>query len=409
MNTVPNQRPYAVVSVSQLTAQIKGVLDDAFDDVAVVGEVSNFKAHPSGHWYFSLKDDGAMLACACFRKSNAGIKFDLQDGLKVVARGQLEVYPPRGSYQLIVHALEPVGIGQWQLAFEQLKEKLNKEGLLSPERKRPIPLMPRKIGIVTSTKAAALRDVLSALKRRNPNIQLVIAPTRVQGEGVEHEIAQAIKDIQTIEDLEVILLVRGGGSIEDLWCFNTEAVARAVVQSRIPVISGVGHETDITICDLVADLRAPTPTAAAELVSRGRAELTERWGNVTRLLFANIENRLTGAHRALERLNPRHALARQEERLHKMRAVLDNRHQRLGTAMLNMMSHRQHHWRRLDEKLKALSPLNVVERGFAIVRKPDGTIIQDIKQVQVGDVLETWLHKGKLRVRVEERLEDWDS
>jgi exodeoxyribonuclease VII large subunit len=410
MNTALNQRPYPIQTVSQLTAQIKGVLDSSFQDVAVVGEVSNFKAHPSGHWYFSLKDENAMLSCACFRKANAAIKFDLQDGLKVIARGRLEVYPPKGGYQLIVHNLEPVGIGQWQLAFEQLKEKLDKEGVLDPARKRPIPLMPRKIGIVTSTKAAALKDVLTALKRRNPNVQLVIAHTRVQGEGVEYEIAQAIKDVQQITDVEVILVVRGGGSIEDLWCFNTEPVARAVAQSRVPVISGVGHETDVTICDLVADLRAPTPTAAAELVSRGRAELSERWGHLTRLLFAGMETRLSMAHRQLERLNPRHALIRQEEKLKKLRMLLSHQEQRLVASTMRLLNQRQNTWQRLDEKLKALSPLNVVKRGFAIVRRPDGTIVQDASQVSPGDTVEAWLHKGKLRLRIEECIdEDWQS
>jgi exodeoxyribonuclease VII large subunit len=409
MNTALNQRPSQVLSVTQLTAQIKGVLENTFHDVAVVGEVSNFKTQPSGHWYFSLKDENATLACACFRNANAAIKFDLQDGLKVVARGRLDVYAPRGSYQLIVQSIEPVGIGQWQLAFDQLKEKLGKEGLLEAARKRPIPLMPRKVGIVTSTKAAALRDVLTALRRRNPNVQVVISHTRVQGDGVENEIAQAIKDIQQIDDIEVMLVVRGGGSIEDLWCFNTEVVARAVSQSRIPVISGVGHETDITICDLVADLRAPTPTAAAELVSRGRAELLQRWSNVTRLLFAGMEHRLTAAHRNLERLNPRHALSRHQERLNKLQLLLTSRQQRLFTSIEHIMQRRESTLHRLDEKLNALSPLNVVQRGFAIVRKPDGTVVQDVSQVKPGDQLEAWLHKGKLRLKVEECLEDWQS
>jgi exodeoxyribonuclease VII large subunit len=410
MNTLPSTRPYPLQTVSQLTAQIKGVLDQNFQDIAVVGEVSNFKSvQTGGHWYFSLKDENATLLCACFRKANAAVKFDLQDGLKVIARGRLEVYAPRGSYQLIVQTLEPVGIGQWQLAFEQLKDKLDKEGLLDAARKRAIPLMPRKIGIVTSTKAAALKDVLSALKRRNPNVQLVIAPTRVQGDGVEQEIAQAIKDVQTIKDVEVILVVRGGGSIEDLWCFNTEPVARAVSQARVPVISGVGHETDVTICDLVADLRAPTPTAAAELVSRGRAELAERWHSLTRLLFASIEHRLAVAQRTVERLNPRQTLMRQEEKLNKLLLVIANRKQFMVSTIAHLGQDRYSTWRRLNEKLQALSPLNVVQRGFAIVRRPDGSVVQDATQVKPGDLLEAWLHKGKLKLKVEECLEDWQS
>jgi exodeoxyribonuclease VII large subunit len=407
MNTAVQQRPHPVQTVSQLTAQIRSVLEGTFHDIAVVGEVSNFKTHTSGHWYFSLKDDSATILCACFRTANSRVRFALQDGLKVVARGRLEIYPPKGTYQLIVQSLEPVGVGQWQLAFDQLKEKLSAEGLLDPARKRNIPLMPAKIGIVTSPKAAALHDVITALRRRNPNVRAVIAPTRVQGDGVEYEIAQAIKDIQLINDLEVVLIVRGGGSIEDLWCFNTEPVARAVAACRVPVISGVGHETDITICDLVADLRAPTPTAAAELVSRGRAEMKQRWSNLTGMLITRMDHRLTNAHRLLERLNPRHALARQEERLHKLRLHLNRHNDRLQACLGLKLNKGQNRWFILDEKLRALSPLNVVRRGFAIVRKPDGTIVQDYSQVAQGDTVEAWLNRGKLRLRVEECIEEW--
>lgn len=409
MNTAPSQKPFPVQTVTQLTAAIRGVLD-TFGDVGVVGEVSNFKPHTSGHWYFSLKDENATLSCACFRNANASIKFDLEDGMKVVARGRLEVYPPRGSYQLIVTSLEPVGQGAWQLAFEQLKERLTKEGLLDAARKRAIPIMPRKIGIVTSPKAAALRDILTALRRRNPNVQLVISPTRVQGEGVENEIAQAIRDVQTIEGVEVVIVARGGGSIEDLWCFNTEVVARAVSECRVPVISGVGHETDLTICDLVADLRAPTPTAAAEMVSRGRAELVDRWTNVTRLLFSGLEKKLTAAQRSLERLNPKHALLRQEERIKKYRFQVTSKSGNLNSLMTHRLAQSHNHWHRLDEKLKALSPLNIVHRGFAIIRLPDGGIVQDAAQVQTGDVVEAWLRRGKIKLRVEEiSEEEWTN
>lgn len=268
---------HPVLTVSQLTAQIREVLEEVFENVIVVGEVSNAKLYNSGHWYFSLKDKDATLPCVCFKINNTGLRFKLEDGMQVVLRGKLNVYPPRGAYQLVASSIEPVGIGEWQLAFEQLKEKLGKEGLLAPERKRPIPILPRRIGVVTSTAGATLRDILSALARRNKLVNVVIAPAKVQGEGSAEDVVYAIKLLQRIPDVDVILVARGGGSIEDLWSFNTEMVARAVSQCSVPVISGVGHETDITICDLVADLRAPTPTAAAELVARGSAELLERW------------------------------------------------------------------------------------------------------------------------------------
>lgn len=411
MNTALNQRTQATapITVSQLTARIQLTLEQSFNNVAVVGEVSNFKGHSSGHWYFSLKDEFATLSCACFRKSNAGVRFDLQDGLKVVARGRLEIYAPRGSYQLIVNSLEPVGVGQWQLAFDQLKERLEREGLLDPARKKSIPLMPRKIGIVTSPSAAALRDVLIALKRRNPNVRVVISPTRVQGDGTEYEIAQAIKDIQKIPDVEVIIVARGGGSIEDLWCFNTEVVARAVAASKIPVISGVGHETDVTICDLVADLRAPTPTAAAELVSKGHAELTQRWTSMRRLLLVKMEQRLMQAHRALEKLNPRHALLRQHEKLKKMRFVLESKREQMTRSLTVKLTDAQHRLQKLENKLHAISPTRTLSRGYAIIRLLDGAILQDAAQVKPGDAVEAWLGKGKLRLRVEENLGPWGS
>ncbi len=408
MNTALNLKTQATpLTVSQLTARIRSVLEETFLDVAVVGEVSNFKPHSSGHWYFSLKDLNATLPCACFRKANSAVRFDLQDGLKVVARGRLEVYPPKGGYQLIVTSLEPVGIGQWQLAFDQLKERLDREGLLDVARKRSIPLMPRKIGIVTSPTAAALQDILTALRRRNPNIHVVIAPTRVQGDGVEHEIAQAIRDIQKVPDIEVIIVARGGGSIEDLWCFNTEAVARAVSTSIIPVISGIGHETDITICDLVADLRAPTPTAAAELVCRGHAELTQRWTSLSRLLLLKIEQRLMQAHRQLERLNPRHALARQHDKLKKMRMILEAHREHMLRSMSFKLSDSTHRLKNLENKLQAIGPMRTLGRGYAIIRLADGGVLRDAANVKPGDQVEAWLQKGKLKLRVEECVGDW--
>ena len=409
MNSAYTSRPHAVQTVSELTARIKAVLDATFSDVAVVGEISNFKRQSSGHWYFSLKDAAATLPAACFRQANSRIKFDLEDGMKVVAYGKLEIYPPKGGYQLIVTKLEPVGIGQWQLAFDQLKQKLEKEGLLDAARKRPIPLMPKKIGIVTSPTAAALRDIITALRRRNKNVRMVISPTRVQGDGVEHEIAQAIKDVQTISDVEVLIVARGGGSIEDLWCFNTEVVARAVAECRVPVIAGIGHETDITICDLVADLRAPTPTAAAELVARGRAEMQERWGNLSRMLLSNMEFRIAKAHRALEKLNPRHALARQEEKLNSYRMKLANTGDRMTRLLTVKMIDVRHKLESSTEKLHALSPLNTLSRGFAIVRKPDGTVVQEYTQVKAGDQVEAWLQRGKLKLTVESTFEEWQQ
>lgn len=390
-----------VLTVSQLTGKIRMLLEDSFENIAVVGEVSNAKVHSSGHWYFSLKDKDATISVACFRNANQGIKFRLEDGLQVVVRGKLSVFPPKGGYQLIATAIEPVGVGDWQLAFEQLKEKLLKEGMLSPDRKKPIPRLPGRIGVVTSPTGAALHDVLTALKRRNPNVRVLISPARVQGEGSAEEIARAIGDLQNLENVDVIIVARGGGSIEDLWAFNTEVVARAILSSRIPIISGVGHETDVTISDLVADLRAPTPTAAAELVSRGRAELSEQWAGLHRRLSGSMENRVRVARHRVERLNPAHAIARHTERLRKMNLIVSSLRDRMLNGVTRKLNDSGHRLKRNHEKLLALSALNVLSRGYSILQKLDGTVISSASDVAPGETVTARLHGGLLKLRVE--------
>ncbi len=391
-----------VLSVSELTTQIKNVLETEFDFVLVSGEISNAKLYPSGHWYFSLKDKDATLPCVCFKNSSLHMKFKLEDGLMVVARGKLSVYPPRGAYQMVVTSLEPVGVGAWQLAFDQLRKQLESEGLLDLERKRAIPLAPRRIGVVTSPVGAAVRDIISALTRRNKFVNVVIAPAKVQGEGSVEDIVEAISYLQCLPDIDVILVARGGGSIEDLWSFNTEAVARAVANCRVPVISGVGHETDVTICDLVADLRAPTPTAAAELVSKGSAELTERWEHLDHKLWSSLELRMKDARRHLERLDPWHSLKRYQERLKRLdMSVLHKRNQMIN-LMVQAFSQATHRLSMNRERLLALNPKSVMSRGFSVVRRPNGEIVVDSSTVAPGETLELLLLNGSLRVKVEE-------
>lgn len=396
----------AVMTVSELTSQVQRVLEGAFDSIAVTGEVSNAQVRAGGHWYFSLKDKDATLQCVCFRGYNQFIKFELQNGMKVVVRGKLSVYAPKGSYNMMVSGIAPVGVGDWQLAFEQLKSKLEQEGFLDAARKRPIPLLPRRIGVVTSPNAAALRDILIALKRRNPNVQVLISPCRVQGDGSSEEIAQAIVDLQSLSDVDVIIVARGGGSIEDLWSFNTEVVARAIAASRIPIISGVGHETDVTIADLIADLRAPTPTAAAELVAKGRVELLEKWRNLNRRLLHSVEQKVSRARLALNRLDPKHAILRHEERFKKMRHINESRKARLIKAMENKLSRSKHRAASLKERLIALSAYNVLKRGFSILHKTDGAIVRNAAEVAPGDLLTASLFKGRLSLRVEEVHDD---
>jgi exodeoxyribonuclease VII large subunit len=391
-----------VLTVSQLTMQIRDVLEGLFDNVYVVGEVSNAKVYPSGHWYFSLKDKDATLPCVCFKSANSAIKFKLEDGLMVVAKGKVSLYPPKGAYQMVAAQLEPVGIGEWQLAFEQLKSSLEKEGLLEAERKRPIPIFPRRVGVVTSTAGAALRDILTALSRRNKNVHVVIAPTRVQGEGSAEEVAQAIIDIQQIADLDVVIVARGGGSIEDLWSFNTEVVARAVAACRVPIVSGVGHETDITICDLVADLRAPTPTAAAEMVAKGSQELFEKYKYLEQKLIFSTQQRLAKVRRQLERLNPDNALRRYQDRLHRHRLSVGHLKKTLERVIANLIFNRQQQLRQHHEKLLALAPMQVLKRGYAILQKMDGTVVRDANDVVAGEELAAQLSSGSLKLRVEE-------
>ena len=392
----------AVLTVSELTTQVHNLLEEKFDSIAVTGEVSNAQARPGGHWYFSLKDKEATLQCVCFRGYNQFIRFELQNGMKVVVRGKLSVFAPKGSYNMIVNSIAPVGVGDWQLAFEQLKQKLEAEGLLAAERKRPIPLLPRRIGIVTSPSAAALKDILIALKRRNPQVNVVISPCRVQGEGSADEIASAINDLQDQPQIDVIIVARGGGSIEDLWSVNTAVVARAIAASKIPVISGVGHETDLTIADLIADLRAPTPTAAAELVARGRVELLDRWRNLNRRLVHSCEQKISRAKLALNKLDPKHALNRHIERLKKMRHISESHKARLIKAIENKISSSKQRRFSLEEKLIALSAYNVLKRGFSILQKTDGTVVRSASEVAPGDILSAKLLEGKLTLRVEE-------
>ena len=273
-----------IYTVSQLNDEIKNLLETQFSDIWVEGEISNFRIPGSGHFYFTLKDSSSQLRGVCFKSQNRLLKFRPEDGLAVLSRGRLTVYEPRGEYQLVVDYMEPRGLGSLQLAFEQLKAKLQKEGLFDPTHKKPLPLLPQKIAVVTSPTGAVIRDILRVLRRRNRGLHVLIYPVRVQGEGAGQEIASGVRYLDTLPDVDVIITARGGGSIEDLWAFNDEIVVRAIFNSRIPVISAVGHETDFTIADFVADMRAPTPSAAAEIVSAVRSDLQERTANsVSRL------------------------------------------------------------------------------------------------------------------------------
>ncbi|HEY6000461.1 MAG TPA: exodeoxyribonuclease VII large subunit, partial [bacterium] len=302
-------------TVTELNRAAGELLEETFPRVWVEGEISNWKLYPSGHAYFSLKDDGGQVSAVLFRAGSKGLRFEPKDGLAVLALGRVGIYPQRGQFQLIVEELEPKGKGALQLAFEQLREKLQREGLFEAARKRPLPALPRTVGVVTSPTGAVIRDILTVLGRRFPNLRVLLNPVRVQGEGAAGEIAAAIAEFDRRGDVDVLIVGRGGGSMEDLWAFNEEVVARAIAACGVPVISAVGHETDFTIADFVADLRAPTPSAAAELVVESKEALEERLGMLARRLRAGVGERLRGARHRLDALAVRRMVADGRRRL----------------------------------------------------------------------------------------------
>jgi len=393
-----------IYSVSELTAELKALLENTFTGVWVEGEISNFKHHTSGHMYFTLKDDRGQLRAVMFRGSNRGLQFRPEDGLAVIVFGNVTIYEPRGEYQVYVEYMEPKGLGALQLAFEQLKTRLEAEGLFDPARKRPIPLLPKKIGLVTSPSGAAIRDILQIIHRRFANVQVLIFPVRVQGEGAAAEIVEGVECLNKRGDLDVLIVARGGGSIEDLWAFNEEVVARAIYASQTPVISAVGHETDFTIADFVADVRAPTPSAAAELVISRKAELSQRVDDLFSRLVSHMRyraersgERLRSLERHLRLLSPLERVKGQRERL------------RDGAlALQSSMSHRLALWRgelrTAAARLDSLSPLAILARGYSVCRRlPDLSILTRAASVAEGERVEVLLHQGGLICRVEEQ------
>ena len=309
--------------VCELTLRLRDVLEAEFPDVWVEGEISNFRAAQSGHLYFTLKDEKAQIRCVCFRDQVRGLRFRPEDGLKVTVRGGLSVYDARGEYQIYVSHIEPVGLGALQLAFEQLKKTLEAEGLFDEGRKKPLPVMPRRIGIVSSPQGAAIRDIVRVLRRRFPNLHVTLFPVKVQGEGAAEEIVRAIRHFNRAEMVDVMIVARGGGSLEDLWAFNEEVVARAIAASDIPIITGVGHETDTTIADFAADLRAPTPSAAAEIVVRTRAEFDKHIGDCTRELVQHMRYFFSQRRHALRDLTAHRAFRRPGEIVRRRRQHVD--------------------------------------------------------------------------------------
>ena len=441
----PPQR--TILTVSELNATIRDLLENQLQNVWVEGEISNARVWNTGHMYFTLKDGASQIKAVMFRSAVRYLKFKPEDGIKVVARGKVSVYDPKGEYQIICEHMEPKGLGSLQQAFEQLKKKLAAEGLFDPARKRPLPALPRQIGLVTSLDGAALRDIVRVLRRRYPNAHLVISATRVQGEGAGREIAHAIRKVERLENVDVIILARGGGSLEDLWAFNEEVLARVIAACPVPIISGVGHETDFTIADFVADLRAPTPSAAAELVVRAKDEFFAHIDRIGERLDAAMHHRLRrmetrlhvlearpgyagfegriavrGRHvselaaalrqrvsqgvvkrgrrhellrRSLDQFDPRH-------RLGAVRTQLVARDGRLQAAVRRRVTIAQGKTGALAARIDGLSPLAVLGRGYSVTWDAARTrIIRDAATVNVGDRISVTLERGTLDATVE--------
>lgn len=391
-----------VISVSELSRRIKDAIEGNFPFVWVQGEITNCSRAGSGHVYLSLKDDSAQIRAVIWRSTTARLKFEPRDGLAVVAAGPVEVYAARGTYQLVIQQLVPQGVGALELAFRQMCEKLAAEGLFAPERKRKLPRFPKRIALVTSPSGAAVRDMLQVIGRRWRALDVVIVPVPVQGSAAAPEIAAALQTVHHLPGVELVIVGRGGGSLEDLWAFNEEIVARAIFNCRIPVVSAVGHEVDVTIADLVADVRALTPSEAGELVAPHAGEVRAELLRIQRHLAQALRGRAATARARLEALSSRRVLTRPLEQVHELARQVDELELRARRALGNRVRIARQEVTAMGGRLDALSPLKVLERGYSVTRLlPSGTVVRSAGQVQPGDVLETLLHSGKLTSRVE--------
>ncbi|GBC60687.1 exodeoxyribonuclease VII large subunit [Desulfonema ishimotonii] len=438
-------RQRQIYSVSELTSEIRALLEERFPLIWLTGEISNFRSPSSGHFYFTLRDDAAQISAVMFRGQNRRIGFTPEDGMRITGLGRISVYEPRGNYQLIFEYLEPRGVGSLQAAFEQLKARLTAEGLFDRKHKRPLPFLPRKISVVTSPTGAVIHDIMKVVGRRFPNIHIEVVPVRVQGDGAAREIANGIRLLNDRADTDLIIIARGGGSPEDLNPFNSESVARSVFASEIPVISGVGHETDFTIADFVADLRAPTPSAAAEMAVPLKADLAGKCATLSAALTRRFDACVANRRRHLENITKR--LVHPRRRIEDLRLRLDDLTERLSRRSKGRVSHRREQlaWqaeklqassprmltrklarkrddlirdlvlhmktdlggkrsqlREMNARLKALNPEAILARGYSITRTiPDGDIVMNAAAVSPGQELDVTLARGAVRCRVE--------
>ena len=400
-----------VLSVADLTRCIRAVIEaeDLFRDVWVRGEISNLTKHASGHVYFCLKDESALIRCVMWHSNTRSIRFDLSDGMSVVVQGRVTVYEKQGQYQLVLSSVLPDGVGTLYTAYEELKRRLRDEGLFDESRKKPIPPFPTKIAIVTSPTAAALQDMVTIARRRMPSVNIVIVPALMQGTGSEDSVVESLRLADSIPGIDVVLLGRGGGSIEDLWTFNTEAVVRAIAACNTPVVSAIGHETDYTLSDFAADLRAPTPSAAIELIVPDRQELAVRLAGLTGAIIAASSAAFARRRAELDMLAGSPGLKYPERVLQERWQSLDLAEERLKRNFRAILSTHEKSLAEVSGKLESLSPLGVLARGYGIVRHlKDGSIIRHVSDVAPADLTETLISGGKLISEVKEVKEGWD-
>jgi exodeoxyribonuclease VII large subunit len=396
-----------ILTVTQLTSRIKSLLEGSFPDVWIEGELSNLSIPQSGHAYFTLKDKQSQVRAVLFRSSHRFLKFTLEHGMQVVCRGRVSVYEPRGEYQLILDYIEPKGVGALQLAFEQLKARLEKEGLFDLDRKKTLPVLPRRIGIITSPSGAAIRDILRVIQRRHPKMQILIYPVPVQGVEAAPALVEGLRYFNREQNADVLIIGRGGGSLEDLWAFNEEAVARAIYASELPVISAVGHDTDYTIADFVSDLRAPTPSAAAEMVVESEENFRVSIGTLESRLVRSIRQFLEQA-RSSVRENMR-ILGDPRRRLEQFSQRLDDLVHRMALEIGHLVRRDRAHLVALAAGLDHLNPLAILARGYSITRNhPSGAVLKDASEIKRGDYLSTKLFNGIVLSRVERTDSDRD-
>lgn len=391
-----------IYTVTEITKKIKDILEGSIPTMWVEGEISNYTLHSSGHRYFSLKDENSQIRCVFWRFRSNSLRFEPEDGLKVIALGKITVYQRGGQYQLDVALLHPAGIGKLELEFQRLKEKLFKEGLFDEKHKLPLPELPETIGVVTSPTGAAIRDIINIIHRRFPAVRIILNPVRVQGKGAAEEIAAAIREFNQYKEVDLLIVGRGGGSLEDLWAFNEEIVARAIYESKTPIISAVGHEIDFTIADFVADLRAPTPSAAAELAVKDGIELLREINSSVRKLASLESNLIQYSKEKLRTLMESYGMRRPMDFVVQRIQRVDELLKTLVKSVKNSFEFRKKGLSLILGKLNALSPLAVFERGFSLTRKlPELKVIKDAGLLKIDDRVEVKFLKGKIESKVD--------